>query len=157
MQSAQRLKGLTLIELLIAAAMVAILASVALPYYYDQVSRAQIRAAQSDLVALGLNMENYFQRALKYPQLTDSVYTPATGNTAATWSGTGTTGWAPAWAPAAKAGLFVYSVESSTSTSYTLKAVGSFKTLSGDYSCVLKLYNTNARTAEGCPAGVTSW
>lgn len=63
----KRLHGFTLIELMIAIAIVAILASIALPSYQNYVQKSQIRAAQADMVALSLAIENAYQRTLSYP------------------------------------------------------------------------------------------
>ena len=59
--------GFTLIELMIAMAIVAILAAIALPSYASYVRKQKIRAAQGDLAGLVLMMENRFQQQLAYP------------------------------------------------------------------------------------------
>ena len=59
--------GFTLIELMITVVVVAILAAIALPSYQNYIKRANIKAAQTDLVALSLVFENYYQRNLSYP------------------------------------------------------------------------------------------
>ena len=59
--------GFTLIELMITVVIVAILAAIALPSYQNYIKRANIKAAQTDLVALSLVFENYYQRNLSYP------------------------------------------------------------------------------------------
>ncbi len=59
--------GFTLIELMIAVAIVAILAGIALPSYQNYVKRSIIRTMQADMVALSLALENRYQRTLSYP------------------------------------------------------------------------------------------
>ena len=59
--------GFTLIELMITVVIVAILAAIALPSYQNYIKRTNIKAAQTDLVALSLVFENYYQRNLSYP------------------------------------------------------------------------------------------
>ena len=67
---ANRKMGFTLIELMIVVAIIAILAMIALPSYNNYVKRAHIKAAQSDLVTLGLVLEGSYQRKLEYPVIT---------------------------------------------------------------------------------------
>ena len=67
--------GLTLIEILIAVAIVSILASIALPAYRDYVLRGKLTDAQSQLNATRVRLEQYFQDNRSYP--------PQCGGTAA--------------------------------------------------------------------------
>lgn len=54
-------RGFTLIELMISVAIVAILAAVALPQYSQYVMRGRITEATSNLSAMRIKMEQYFQ------------------------------------------------------------------------------------------------
>ena len=62
-----RPRGFTLIELMIAVAVIAILAAIAWPSYANYVLRSKVRLAQGDLAALVANVENHRQRTLAYP------------------------------------------------------------------------------------------
>ncbi|TBU95896.1 type IV pilin protein [Phytopseudomonas dryadis] len=131
--------GFTLIELLIAVAIIGILAAIALPAYSNYILRGKVKAAQSDLVALSLNLENRYQRQLSYPSTT----TDSTETTEALFS---------SWKPVQDKD-FTYTLNANGS-SYTVTATG---TTSGLTSCVLTLNNKNDRTATSCPGSDSSW
>jgi len=57
----QRQSGFTLIELMVTVAIVAILASVALPSYTQYVLRGKLLEGKSNLMAMRTKMELYFQ------------------------------------------------------------------------------------------------
>ncbi len=59
-------KGFTLIELMIVVAIIAILASVAMPAYNDYVMRARLPDATSALAADRVQLEQYFQDNRRY-------------------------------------------------------------------------------------------
>ena len=134
--------GFTLVELMIVVAIIAILASIALPSYGNYVKRSRAKSAAADLVALSLNFENYFQRTLNYPAAAASTTT-----TAATKS------LMPGWAPSQEQ-FFSYSA-TTTTTTYEVKATGS-GSMSG---CDLAINNLNARTASSASAcgGFSTW
>jgi len=60
-------EGFTLIEMLIAVAIVAILVSLAVPNYSRYVARGKLTAAQADVALVALKFENRYQRVLSYP------------------------------------------------------------------------------------------
>lgn len=57
----KRAKGFTLVEVMVVVVIVAILVSVVLPSYSDYVKRGKITEATSNLSALRVNMEQYYQ------------------------------------------------------------------------------------------------
>jgi type IV pilus assembly protein PilE len=65
-----RARGFTLIELMITIAIVAILASIAVPIYSDYTKRAKIPEATGGLAATRLKLEAYYDNNRKYADCT---------------------------------------------------------------------------------------
>ncbi|WP_338559542.1 type IV pilin protein [Acinetobacter sp. KS-LM10] len=132
--------GFTLIELLIVVVIMAILAAIAVPSYQNYITKAKIKEAQSNLVALSLSAEQAYQRTLSYPiadlTTTDLIKTSTTFST---------------WNPTSSA--FVYQYTSTDGLTYVLQATGSDAKVTG---CTLKLTNQGLREATNC-GSVTSW
>lgn len=124
--------GFTLIEMMIAAAVIAILAAIALPSYNSYIVKSEIRTAQADLLALSLNFENQYQRKLSYPTVT----TNTTAGLETLFKG---------WSPSAKAS-FNYSVTVNTSSTYTLQAAG----VGRQSGCSISITHANLRSSAGC-------
>jgi type IV pilus assembly protein PilE len=104
------LRGFTLLELLIAVAIVGILAAVALPSYQDYVRRGQIVEAFTDLADYRFKMEQYFQDYKNY----GTAGTCANGVNA------------PSWANFVPAGAKYFTFSCAlTGSGYTLTATGS--------------------------------
>ncbi len=129
--------GFTLLEVLIALVLVAILSAVALPTYENFVTKSRARSASADLMSLSTDLENTFQRTLNYPTLT-------TANTSGTVAAT--IGWTPA-----EGEHFSYTL-ASTANTYTLSAAGTGN-LAG---CDLTLDESNTRTVTSA-CGLSSW
>lgn len=70
MESNSRVKGFTLIELMIVIAIIAIVAAVALPAYQDYVRRAALQEGFSNLGDLRIKMEQFYQNYRNYGSLT---------------------------------------------------------------------------------------
>jgi len=82
-QPHSRPHGFTLIEVMIVVAIVAILASVALPAYTDYIRRGKLQEATSALSDYRVKMEQYFQDNRNYGSATGC----ATDATANAWNG----------------------------------------------------------------------
>ncbi|TBW58460.1 prepilin-type N-terminal cleavage/methylation domain-containing protein [Marinobacter halodurans] len=171
LHSRRAARGFTLIELMIVVVIVAILASIAIPSYQNYVKSSHAKAAAGDLVALGLVMENIYQRQLRYPYddatgLPDGVNLPttSTSDTIRYVNGVDSKSDLPAnslWQPA-EADNFTYTLSvlktgKDKGRIYKLTVTGRGGTVNKD--CVLTLSNANVRTSNngsGC-GGLTSW
>ena len=132
--------GFTLIELIIAVVIIAILASIAIPSYQNYITRSKIKEAQSNLIALSLSAENNYQRTLNYPTASLTTSSALVANTVF-----------KSWAPSSNA--FEYKYVSTDGSTYTLTATGNETKVSG---CTLTLNNQSVKTISGCGA-VTEW
>lgn len=128
-------KGFTLIELMIVVVIIAILAVIALPSYQNYVTRAKIKEAQSNLVALSLAAENIYQRTLIYPTVSTPADPAALFNT---------------WKNSSED--FKYTYEGNKTT-YTLKAMGQKGKVTG---CELILDETGKKDILTC-GNQTTW
>lgn len=137
MDGGRRARGFTLLELMVVVAIIAILAAIALPAYSRYVLRSKIRLAQSDLLALSANVENFRQRTLSYPPSAEVAQR--------------------GWTPAASSADFSFSYTSKDG-SYTLSAEAG-TTMGKASGCVLSLDAANTRTVgSACSAvGIDSW
>lgn len=62
-----RVAGFTLMEVMITVAIIAILAAVALPNYFDYVTRSRLVEAKTNLVDMRTRLEQYFLDNRAYP------------------------------------------------------------------------------------------
>lgn len=129
-----RLRGFTLIEVMITVAVIAILAAVALPNYIEYVTRSKLVEAKTNLSDMRTRLEQYFLDNRAYP---DACLAYAAGA-----------------APAGKIYLpanvknFAISCPTLSATAYTVQATGLGFTFTVD--------QTNARKTTGVPAGWTT-
>jgi type IV pilus assembly protein PilE len=116
MRASRPMHGFTLIEVMIAVAIIGILAGIAMPSYFDYVRRGQLPEAFTYLADYRVKMEQYFQDNRNYGTLG--------GGTCADGAG------APAWASfaASSAKYFTFSCATTGTTAatqtYTLTATG---------------------------------
>ena len=124
--------GFTLVELLAAIAIVAVLAAIAVPSYSSFVYKGEIKTATADAKALSLNFENTYQRTLSYPTIVaaDTLTTKFTG-----------------WKPASNA--FSFSAVG-TAAAYTITVSGSATGYSG---CKITLTHDGSCSITGCKSG----
>jgi len=99
-----RSRGFTLIELMIAVAIVAILAAIAIPSYSEYVRRGRITEAISTLSGMRVKMEQYFQDNRTYVGSCGAVGTSV--------------------APLPDAKNFTYACPTRSATAYTITATG---------------------------------
>jgi len=134
-----RVRGFSLIELMVVLAIVAVLSAIAISSYLSYITRSKVRTAQGDLVALSLNLENALQRQLAYPVMN----TTSTADTE-----TGLKGWHPA-----QGKDFTYTVKS-TAAGYLLTANGTSGRLA---QCQLTLVDAGQRKVPGDCGSITTW
>ncbi|WP_052417656.1 type IV pilin protein [Cellvibrio mixtus] len=127
-------RAFTLIELMIAVAIVAILAAIAFPAYTSYIAKSEIRSAQADLLALSLNFENRYQRTLVYPTLTAAEKANKAG----------IQGYFKGWTTSTS--NFEFKVDESSASVYKISAVGSGR----QTGCTISLNYKNERTTSGC-------
>lgn len=106
-------RGFTIIELMVAVAIVAILAAIALPAYQDYIRRGNIPEATSELTARRIALEQWFQD--------NRDYSAAGGPCAAAWSGKN----------------FHFACSNLTATTYTITATGNSGSLMSDFTYTL--------------------
>ncbi|MFJ2987964.1 type IV pilin protein [Collimonas sp. NPDC087041] len=131
--------GFTLIEVMIVAAIVAILSAVAIPAYSNYVIRGKIPIATNGLATEQVQMEQFFQD--------NQTYIGAPGCTSSNNS--------------SNAPYFTFSCTVATATAYTLKAQGTGSMAAFAYTIDQSGNKTTTLTAPPSgwtvPAGTTCW
>lgn len=125
-------RGFTLIELLITIAIVAILASVALPAYTEYLTRGKISEAVSGLSEMKIKMEQYFQdnRSYELACAANTVAPLPSGD---------------------RAKYFTFSCPTLTASAYTVRATGTGAMAGFTYS----IDQSSVRTTTSVPSGWT--
>lgn len=128
----QRAGGFTLIEVLVVVAIVALLASIAMPAYTEYVTRSRLTEAQSGLQTRRVELEQWFQDNRTY------VGYDCTANATAN---------------------FTFSCTTQTATAYVLQADGAAGTIVDDFTFTLDQNNARATTSvpTGWTAPATCW
>jgi type IV pilus assembly protein PilE len=127
--------GFTLIEVMITVAVVAILAAVALPNYFDYVTRSRIVEAKTNLADMRTRLEQYFLDNRVYP-------------TACIPSASGPAGTGNIYLPASQK-FFDVTCTAMSPTAYTVTAAGVGSMTGFAYT----VKETNERKTTGLPAG----
>lgn len=122
----QRAGGFTLIEAMIVVAIVALLASIAMPAYTEYVTRGRLSEAHAGLLTKRVELEQFFQ-----DNRTFVGYDCTTNGTAS----------------------FGFSCTTQTATTYTLQADGAVGTTTDDF--IFTLTEANVRATTSVPAGWT--
>jgi type IV pilus assembly protein PilE len=130
MKFQRRLRGFTLIELMVTVAVVSILAAIAMPSYGNYVRRSKVTEATSSLANMRVKMEQYFQDNRTYQNYVDASCIPATGSAII------------------DARYFTYSCGSDTTT-YTITANGVQAKDMGGYQYKINQDNAKKSTVPG--------
>jgi len=125
-------RGFTLIELMIVVAIVAILASIAIPSYSDYVLRSKLTEAHTELSTMRVRMEQYFQDTRDY--------------TGACTAGT--------VAPLPTGRYFTYTCPTLTASTFTVTATGI--AAQGTANFAYTINQANVRATTGVPTGWTT-
>jgi type IV pilus assembly protein PilE len=129
-------RGFTLIEVMMAIAIVAILASVAFPSYVDYIRRGKITEATSALATMRVQMEQYFQDNRTYADVS-GVPAPCTATSAV--------------APPLNARYFDFAC-TRTANTYTITATGRAGQGMGGFVFTVNQLNVQASTITGAAA-----
>jgi prepilin-type N-terminal cleavage/methylation domain-containing protein len=131
----QRSAGFTLIELMIAVTIVAILVGIAIPSYRSYVVRGQLQDGVNALASLRANMERFYQDNRTYA--TTGTFTTPCANASAVTN-------------------FTLSCVTTTATTFQVKAVGTTGQLAAFTFTVDQLNNKTTVVGAGGPSGFVS-
>ena len=132
-----RMSGFTLIELMIAVVVVAILTAIALPSYQEYVTRGKITEATSNLADMRVKLEQFFQDNRTY------VGACVAGTAAPLPTGTR---------------YFTFTCPTLTAVAFTVQADGVAGQGMGGFVYTVNQTNTQATTITGgSPAALAGW
>ena len=132
-KTSQSQQGFTLIELMIAVAIVGILAAVAVPQYRDYVRRGSLSEAFSQLADYRVKMEQYYQDNRNYGSATACV----NATNAPSWSN---------FAPNGAKGFDYACAAGSSGQAYTITATGRTGTVSAGHVYTINQSNLQTTT-----------
>ena len=132
-QARRSMKGFTLIELMVAAVVVAILAAVAIPQYSQYVVRGRLVEAQTTLTTFATAMQQFYQDNRTYA---------------------GACGSAGIAAVPAQTTYFTFTCPTQTATTFTATATGRPNTSTAGF--VFTLDQNANRATTGAPSGWTT-
>lgn len=109
------MRGFTIMELMIAIAIVGIIAAVAIPAYRGYIDETQSAAARANLSQLQLAIEDHWLDNQTYEALADN-----------TWTGDGSTVTPPSpnpsnWLPHGDGAQYIYQITAATITGYSVR------------------------------------
>jgi type IV pilus assembly protein PilE len=136
--------GVTLIELMIAVAIIGILAAVALPSYQDSMRKSRRADVKAVLLGLSNAMERRFTETNSYCDASSSGTTVTGCGTS-----TGDTGTPSIYTiPASTASFYTVTISGASSSTYSLAAVPT-GAQSNDKCGTLSIDNTGSKTVSG--------
>ena len=125
----RRPHGFTLIEVMIAVAIIGILTAVALPAYRNYMVRGKLVEGVNGLAALRTQMEQYYQDNRQYTNVSGTILSPCNSSTTS--------------------GSFTITCSNLTTVTYKLTATGSGLSAGAVYS----VDNSNAQSTDSFPTG----
>lgn len=142
MMAAKNTKGFTLIELMIAIAVLGILLAIAIPNYNEYVTKARRTDAQAHMMQMQLGLEKW--RANNASYRSDATATSAGTATTNTPANAGFTGTNP---------YYTYTIINTTGTTYTINAAATAQggQATKDAACTpLTLNQSGVKTPANC-------
>lgn len=141
-----RPRGFTLIELMIAVAIVAILAAVAYPSYLNHIARSKRGAAQGYLLEVSAAQQRYLLDARQYAGTTDGSNTSATLTALSSPT------------PNTVSGSYAIEVKAPTPTTFILTATPQGRQATNDSQCgTLSINQIGTQTASGSGGVTACW
>ena len=127
--------GFTLIEVMITVAVIAIIAAVALPAYFDYITRSRLVEARANLADMRTRMEQHFLDNRTYPTTcVAATATPGAGEIRLPGN----------------AKFFAYTCPTLSATGYTLRATDTF---SPGTKFIFTVNEANTRATTAAPSG----
>ncbi|MDT4328847.1 MULTISPECIES: type IV pilin protein [unclassified Methylomonas] len=152
-----RQQAFTLIELMIAVAIVGILAAIAIPAYQDSVMKSHRADAKGALLGLASALEKHFTTNNSYCDAGGSGGADACGSSAVNDTGSPSPTVFASQSPATGTAYYLLTLSAATATTYTIQAAPT-GTQAGDKCGTLILDNLNQKTVSGATLdAATCW